>query len=628
MMEPGEEREQVVNGPQTNIAGDVYGPVLSGEFEGGVNVYSRSHLEELHDYIARAVAGFETRMYQHLRPSSTSPTQPYKFLYAFEVEDAPIFFGRDAAVKDLHKNVLENRITVLHAKSGMGKTSLLKAGLSTLLIREGRLPIYTRTYADPTFAVKQAIAPSSIGPWPELLERLSLHEFLGLVCKHLSRETQELVVILDQFEEFFVFWTQLDRRRFFVKELASCYEDTRLPIRFIISIRGDYFTQLATFQVYLPHIFHNEYYLDTLTYEEAQIAITGPVTKLDQAVIYEPALLDTLLNDLMRGGMELPHLQIICVKLYKTVLDKGDKIVSLAVYKQLGGAESILGGYLNEVLAKQLPAEQVLAKEILKELVSSEATKRILSYSKLETRFAIEPGNLKSTLAYLVNERLLHRTESQDGPLYEMAHEYLLEQIKEWIDPQNLAFKHVQELFEREVVNWRIHKTLIPKDRLEILHSYREKMKDITDEVRYCLSQSAMQAGFSFDWWPEIMIENQDEYLWNILLETSDSQVRQAGFITLGKFLNMPEIASLGAGDQDVRWGVINSFREKKDLSDISLKVFLVSLKDVSYYIRLSALAALGDFQDYSIVEHVANVLSDENPKVRLEAMNLLTKGL
>jgi hypothetical protein len=31
-----EQKEQVVNGPQTNIAGDVHGPVLSGEFDGPV----------------------------------------------------------------------------------------------------------------------------------------------------------------------------------------------------------------------------------------------------------------------------------------------------------------------------------------------------------------------------------------------------------------------------------------------------------------------------------------------------------------------------------------------------------------------------------------------------------------
>ena len=51
-----------------------------------------------------------------------------------------------------------------------------------------------------------------------------------------------------------------------------------------------------------------------MTRDEAQAAITGPVTRLPHPVAYEGALLERLLDDLSRGEVELPHLQIVCTQ--------------------------------------------------------------------------------------------------------------------------------------------------------------------------------------------------------------------------------------------------------------------------------------------------------------------------
>src|SRR5207249_6688918 len=94
----------------------------------GNNVYTRSNLEELKDYLVLAIRDYEARMYAVLGMPST-PAYPYKFLYPFGLEDRLIFCGRGAATEELYKKVLSDRLTVLHAKSGAGKTSLLHAGL-------------------------------------------------------------------------------------------------------------------------------------------------------------------------------------------------------------------------------------------------------------------------------------------------------------------------------------------------------------------------------------------------------------------------------------------------------------------------------------------------------------------
>ena len=489
--------------------------------------HNRSEKEELSDYLNQAVAAFEVRMYRHLAPPATLPDQPYRFLYAFDIEDTDVFFGRDAASRALHETVLNGRLTVLHAKSGAGKTSLLNAGLSPCLIHERRLPVYARAYDDPVRAIKRAIAPPSQGPWPELLPKLSLHEFLGQACERLNRQTQELVIILDQFEEFVIFYPEREHRQPFIDTLADCHNDSALPVRFVIGIRSDFFSQLATMRNSLPHIFHNEYYLGAMTHEEAEAAITEPVRRRGRPIVYAQALRDTLLDDLARGGMELPHLQIICTRLYEA-LTEDKTVITLAAYEELGHAEGVLGGYLNGVLDRLPDEDARIAREVLKELVSSASTKRVLSRDALVARVEASGDELDSVLAQLVGARLLRRDEVAGEFSYEMVHEYLIREIGKWISQEDLGFKRAQELLEREVASWRTHGWLVEKTALTFIHQHRELLTDMTTEEIELLFRSAVEYQFSVDAWA-LRAHQEGIDIWPILqpvLHAGDPHVR------------------------------------------------------------------------------------------------------
>lgn len=450
-----------------------------------------SQTEKLHAYLAHAVSAYEARMHQIVDRSTIPLDRPYKFLYAFEIEDADIFFGRDAASDALYQTVLKDRLTVLHAKSGAGKTSLLNAGLSPRIIREDRLPVYARAYENPVRAIKRAIAPPSLGPWPELLPKLTLPEFLGLACANLG-QAQELVIILDQFEEFFVFWPERDQRQPFIDALADCYDDKTLPIRFILALRKDYYSDLTDFQRRIPTVFYNEYRLDTMRQEEASAAITKPAAKMDRPVVYTPDLLKVLLDDLARGGIELPHLQIICTSLYKALAENETEI-TLASYRQMGQTEGILGSYLNSVLDEIPGKGAAIAKDVLKELVSSEATKRVLSHEALAMKIDADRDELDNVLDHLIDARLLRRSENAGDANYELAHEYLIKEIKTWIDQEGFAFKQVEEMLKREVENWEHFGTLIAADKLALVDRVRERLQ--TDAKTYeLLLRSALAA--------------------------------------------------------------------------------------------------------------------------------------
>ena len=47
----------------------------------------------------------------------------------FEEKDSHLFFGRSQDIERLYNRIFVEKMTVLHGKSGLGKTSLLQAGI-------------------------------------------------------------------------------------------------------------------------------------------------------------------------------------------------------------------------------------------------------------------------------------------------------------------------------------------------------------------------------------------------------------------------------------------------------------------------------------------------------------------
>jgi HEAT repeat protein len=585
-------------------------------------VYSRSEREELESYLALAVAKYEGGKSQAVRRLPTRFDDPYKFLDAFGLEDKYRFFGRDDAQQKLYDKVLQDRLTVVHAKSGAGKTSLLNAGLAPRLIDEGRLPVYARAYQEPVRAIKQAITAHTPGPWPALLSKLTLREFLGMACERLGEWTQELVLMLDQFEEFFIFFPERAHRKPFIDELADCYHDAALPLRIVLALRKDYYSDLADFEERIPTIFGNQYRLEAMTREEAGAAITEPLTRLDRPVEPEPALVEALLDDLARGGMELPHLQILCTQLWRELEDGGTRI-TLASYEALGQAAGILTGYLKGELAKLPGGQGPLAREVLKELVSSDATKRVLGHTMLAARIEGEAEELDRVLAWLVNRRLLHREEVEGEVRYEMTHEYLIEEIREWIEPADLVLKQAEELLAGEVATWRRsdRTLLIPRDRLEMLYEQGERLKGLDDDSWACILRSAVQADFAVEDWARWAGEAGEKPLL-VGLGNADERTQRAVMRGLGVIWELPLIAALGDEEDDVRQGAARALGELGDARAVEL--LIAALGDEGVGVRGAAAGALRKLGDSRAVEPLIAALRDEDGWVRVGAAGAL----
>src|ERR1700692_413853 len=101
-------------------------------------------------------------------PPSTSMAPvacPYKGLATFGEEDAEVFFGRARETRIVSANVRTARLTVLFAAGGVGKSSLVRAGVAHQLhLHPGRAVIVEDTWTgDPAAALKAATA-AALGP--------------------------------------------------------------------------------------------------------------------------------------------------------------------------------------------------------------------------------------------------------------------------------------------------------------------------------------------------------------------------------------------------------------------------------------------------------------------------------
>ena len=61
--------------------------------------------------------------------SQAAPETPYVGLTPFTERDAPFFFGREKERRLIAANLLASRLTLLYGASGVGKSSVIRAGV-------------------------------------------------------------------------------------------------------------------------------------------------------------------------------------------------------------------------------------------------------------------------------------------------------------------------------------------------------------------------------------------------------------------------------------------------------------------------------------------------------------------
>src|SRR5262249_12263990 len=267
------------------------------------------------------------------------------------------FWAREAEKDSLFAQVSSTNLLVVYGKSGVGKTSLLQAGLVPRLRQNNFFPVYARIENDPVDAVQDYVL-KALGPIEKygLTRTANLPEFLGETTEFLRRkrsieeEEKPLVIILDQFEDFFGTYLENgieDKRSRFIRELAQIIYNRDLPVVFVFAMREDFLPEMAIFKTQIPSILNNYYRLTALIRENAKEAITQPL--VGTRVQLEDRLVKRLLDDLQKigdGGIEPYALQMVCSHIWDQWKAQGE-LVPLAFYTNtLHGLQTILGEFV------------------------------------------------------------------------------------------------------------------------------------------------------------------------------------------------------------------------------------------------------------------------------------------
>jgi WD40 repeat protein len=410
-----------------------------------------------------------------------SLTSPFVGLTSYAQENAPFFFGRDAEQRVLISNLRASRLTLLYAQSGAGKSSVLRAGAAAKLAELARRSVEQRGFAryipvvfsswrdEPTgdliAEIEKAIAPFLPKPSPpgRTLERLD-----EVIEAASSAAGATLLVVLDQFEEYFLYRPREAHNGRFADELAACINRAGLHANFLISIREDAYSGLGDlFQGRIRNVYSNYLHLEHLTRESAREAIEKPITSFNELhpteapVEIESGLVDVILGQLgpdqfapdqagigrlpggngsdLRGGeIAASYLQLVMQRLWETELTRGSRTLHRATLEELGGAQTIVRTHVDRAL-DDLPEEaREAAVDIFHHLVTPSGTKIALAASDLAEytgRPAAESSALLERLASS-DTRILRPVPpppgQEGGTRYEISHDLLAPAILDW----------------------------------------------------------------------------------------------------------------------------------------------------------------------------------------------------
>ncbi|NIU00766.1 MAG: hypothetical protein GWN01_07490, partial [Nitrosopumilaceae archaeon] len=217
------------------------GDILSKSFSNNYNVeimpYTSNieHGKAVYNFLIELKKLIKNRPHKHKyeTKSRKSITHPYKFLDFYDVDDSVIFFGREREVAEIIDLINARDITTLTGKSGVGKTSLVKAGLFPKFISNDYIPLYVRSSSNMISAFDSAFPRQTydnIIDTPPMTKPTDLFTEL----KRLS-DSDEIIIVLDQFEEFFI---RLDKkaRNPWIEVLSRLIHDESLLIKLIIVI--------------------------------------------------------------------------------------------------------------------------------------------------------------------------------------------------------------------------------------------------------------------------------------------------------------------------------------------------------------------------------------------------------
>lgn len=400
--------------------------------------------------------------------ASTPIDCPYVGLRPFEEEHRAYFFGRERDQRLIIANLLAAPLTILYGASGVGKSSVLMAGVIPQLHRDRpRTPVILfRDWARPDYAealaaqcVEAAWATAVNQPKPSL--SLPLDEILR-ECGEAAKAT--VLVIFDQFEEYFLYNPKTSERDSFEVAFARAVNRDEVDVGFLIALREDGLTKLDRFQERIPNLLGNRLCLNHLGKAGAKTAICEPLRVWNEtdgagqpAMSIEDALVEELITQVgigkvtvsRAGGsggrsgidadedlIEAPFLQLVLTRLWAEERRRGSTVLQLSTLSKLDGAEAIVRSHLDDAMRELDEPAKAACARIFDRLVTPSGAKIACSESDLLAFAGPLAAHVPLRALCDARYRILRATagspDRADETHYEIFHDVLAPAILDW----------------------------------------------------------------------------------------------------------------------------------------------------------------------------------------------------
>jgi len=295
---------------------------------------------------------------------------PFPGLRAFRPDESHLFFGRTESTLKVVNQLKENRFVAVLGASGSGKSSLVLSGVIPALLKEnaeGRKSwsyLVFRPDRNPVDHLARELSALSAGAGftqlPEASVAASLHnrtEGLTDVVNRIRKNLrQQIVIVIDQFEEIFRFSPETTRGTLgddatdFIDLIVNAVQSPDQGLHIILTLRSEYVSECARFHSLTNLMNGGSYLLPQITNDLLTAVIEDPV-KIAGASI-DRSLVKLILADLEDKPWQLPVLQHLMMRLWNQWSRTGDlsRMMGIADYEAVGRLKGAISQHAGQAL--------------------------------------------------------------------------------------------------------------------------------------------------------------------------------------------------------------------------------------------------------------------------------------
>lgn len=410
---------------------------------------------------------------------------PFPGLRPFRTEETHLFFGREGQVDDVLAKLEQSRFVAILGSSGSGKSSFMYCGLipslyggfmtetgsnwRTIVMRPGSGPIAALASAIADATKDQGLDEEAQkikkGYYQAVLRSSSLG-LIELLDQELAEEDENILLMVDQFEEIFRFINVQQTDRYinessaFVNLLIQMVKATNKPFYLVLTMRSDFIGDCAKFPELTNMINDSHYLIPQMTREEKRAVIVGPMAVGQGKAT--PRLIQQLLNDLGDSIDQLPILQHALMRTwdYWSRSSGSGTELDIVHYEAIGGMESALSLHANEVYEELNEEQKAVCKMMFKTITEKGSDGRGIRRPTKVTTIAAIAGTTPEVVIQIVEHFrkpgrtfLMPPPEVQLTPesVIDISHESLMRiwnRLKSWVEEEADAVKMYLKLAE------------------------------------------------------------------------------------------------------------------------------------------------------------------------------------